>query len=139
MPATVTNVDNFTQSQKRRSTNMQPCRPSVKSEQRDQLPTTEGSGATRVAWTGTAAIGVELCLQGCDTCIATNQTNHAILYLYLVRRYIRYQFYLRYSITAAQQDSAFKMSPIEAKSINIWLRYDPKHLESIWGHISGKY
>ena len=31
---------------------------------------------------------------------------------------------------AAQQDLAFKMIHIEAKSINIWLRYDLKHLVS---------
>ena len=30
-------------------------------------------------------------------------------------------------IRVAQQDSAFKMTYIEAKYINIWLRYDPKH------------
>ena len=33
---------------------------------------------------------------------------------------------IRYSIKAAEQDSAFKMTHIEAKSINLWLRYDPK-------------
>ena len=27
---------------------------------------------------------------------------------------------------AAQQDLAFKMIHIESKSINIWVRYDPK-------------
>ena len=40
--------------------------------------------------------------------------------------YIVYVFPIRYSIKAAQQDSAFKMTYIEAKSINCWLRYDPK-------------
>ena len=31
-----------------------------------------------------------------------------------------------YSDIAAQQDLAFKMTHIEAKSIKFWLRYDPK-------------
>ena len=48
-------------------------------------------------------------------------------------------FPIRYSIRVTQQDSAFKMTHIEAKSIYIWLRYDPKHLGSILSHISAKY
>ena len=59
-----------------------------------------------------------------------------VLVLYRVR--VRALFPIRYSIRAVQQDSAFKMTHIEAKSINIWLRYDPKHLVSILGHISAK-
>ena len=59
-----------------------------------------------------------------------------VLVLYRVR--LRALFPIRYSIRAVQQDSAFKMTHIEAKSINIWLRYDPKHLVSILGHISAK-
>ena len=46
---------------------------------------------------------------------------------------------IRYSIRAAQQDSAFKMTHIEAKSINLWLRYDPKWKQDVLGHISAKY
>ena len=40
--------------------------------------------------------------------------------------FIVFVFLIRYSIKAAQQDSAFKITHIEAKSINRWLRYDPK-------------
>ena len=51
--------------------------------------------------------------------------------------YVSGFFPIRYSIRVAQQDSAFKIT--EVKSVNIWLRYDPKHLGSILGHISAKY
>ena len=40
-------------------------------------------------------------------------------------------FPIRYSIRAAQQDSAFKMTYILANSINIWLRYDPHHMSHL--------
>ena len=39
----------------------------------------------------------------------------------LARRYSMFPIW--YSIRAAQQDSAFKMTHIEAKSINLWLRH----------------
>ena len=41
----------------------------------------------------------------------------------LVLYRVRVLFPIQYSIRVAQQDSAFKMTHIEAKSINIWLRY----------------
>ena len=46
---------------------------------------------------------------------------------------------IRYSIRAALQDSAFKVTHNEEKSINIWLRYDPKWIHDVLGHISAKY
>ena len=53
--------------------------------------------------------------------------------------FIVFVFPIRYSVRAAQQDSAFKMTHIEAKSINIWLRYDSKWIQDVLGHISAKY
>ena len=35
--------------------------------------------------------------------------------------------------------NSFKMTYIREKLFNIWLRYDPKHLGSIFGHITAKY
>ena len=52
--------------------------------------------------------------------MATNQKNHAILYLYLVRRYIRYLFCFRYDTV-----SAFKMTHIEAQSCLVALTLYP--------------
>ena len=52
---------------------------------------------------------------------------------------VRVLFPIRFSIRVAQQDSAFKMTHIEAKPVNIWLRYDAKHLGSLFGHIAAKY
>ena len=39
-----------------------------------------------------------------------------------------------YSDMADQQDLAFKLIHIEAKSINIWLRYDPKQNTVLIGY-----
>ena len=70
-----------------------------------------------------------------SVCVFKASTNVATDPKIMARRYdsdtgsvsfIVFVFPIGYSIRAAQQDSAFKMTYIEAKSINRWLRYDPK-------------